>query len=172
MKLMTVVGFVLACAIAGPSIVAAADVQLGRLTIIKPWARATPGGAKIGAAFVEVKAPHGVSDRLVGARSPIAAAVELHDHVKEGNVIKMRRVDAIEVPDGGSVTLMPGSYHLMLVGLKAPLAEGATVDVTLVFEKAGEVTLTLPILSVGSMGPDHEDRSGLKILAPKGSHHN
>lgn len=143
-------------------------LQIGNVSVVQPWARATPAGAKVAAAFVELRAAAGTRDRLIAARSPMASLVELHDHIRDGNVLRMRRVDAIAVPEGGTVVLMPGSFHLMLVGLTAPLAEGGQLPLTLVFETSGELSLTVPILAIGSMGPDEEKRSGLKILAPKG----
>lgn len=98
----------------------------------------------------------------------MARIVELHDQQRDGNVLKMRRVDAIAIPEGATVTLMPGSLHLMLVDLTAPLAEGGQLPLTLIFETSGEISLTVPILGLGAMHPDEEKRSGLKILAPKG----
>src|SRR5262245_50142678 len=105
-------------------IAAAHEFTAGAVTVAHPWARATPGGANVGGAYLEVKAAPGRGDRLVGARTPAAAAVELHSHVMESGIARMRRVDGIAVPGGKSVVLAPGGYHLMLTGLKGPLKEG------------------------------------------------
>ena len=66
------------------------------VTVAHTWARATPGGATIGSAYLEVKAERGKGDRLIGARSPAAGTVELHSHVMEGGIAKMRRVEALQ----------------------------------------------------------------------------
>jgi hypothetical protein len=90
------------------------------VTVAHPWARATPGGAKVGGAYLEMRAAAGHGDRLVGVRSPAAGAVELHNHIMEKGIAKMRRVDAIAIRAGASVILKPSGYHLMLTDLKAP----------------------------------------------------
>ena len=65
--------------------------------------------------------------------------------------MRMRQVDAIDIPAGGEAKLEPGGFHLMCIGLNAELVEGESVDVTLTFEKAGAVTITLPIKKPGAM---------------------
>jgi len=132
----------------------AEQVTHGGLTIADPWARATPGGAKVGAAYLEIRATADAGDRLLEARSPVSVKVELHTHAMDDGVMRMRRVSSIDVPGGGGVSLKPGSYHVMLMGLKAPLKEGGTVPLTLVFEKAGEVAITAKIAPIGAMGPN------------------
>lgn len=129
------------------------------ITVAHPWARATPAGAKVGGAYLEIKAAKGVADRLVAARSAVAGAVELHSHVHEGGVMKMRKVDAIAVPKGKSVVLAPSGFHVMLMDLKAPLKEGDLLKLTLVFEKAGEIEVDASVEPVGALGPhgfDHQ----------------
>ena len=92
-------------------------------------------------------------DRLIGGSSPVAEKAELHTHIMEGGVAKMRPVDAIEVAAGTPTVLEPGGLHLMLIGLNQKLEEGATMPLTLVFENAGEVTLEVPIKGMaGGMG--------------------
>jgi copper(I)-binding protein len=139
------------------------------VTVTHPWARATPGGATIGSAYLEVKAERGKGDRLIGARSPAAGTVELHNHVMEGGIAKMRRVDAIAVPGGKSVVLRPSGYHLMLTDLKAPLKEGDLVKITLVFEKAGTIDLEATVEPIGATGPHGFDAQP-KTGAPAGAH--
>jgi copper(I)-binding protein len=75
---------------------------------------------------------------------------EIHNHIMEGNVAKMRRVDSIPVPDGGSVTLQPGGYHIMLMDLKGPLKAGDTVKLKLKFEKAGEMEVDAKVQPIGA----------------------
>ena len=88
----------------------------------------------------------------------MAGAAELHNHIMENGIARMRRVDAIDVPAGNSVTLKPGGYHLMLTDLKAPLKEGDLVKLTLVFEKAGEIEVEATVGPLGAMGPHGFDR--------------
>lgn len=122
------------------------------VAVTSPWARATPGGAKVGAAYLELSTSK-AADKLVSAKSPVAGVVELHTHANENGVMKMRRIDGIPVEAGKKVTLQPGGLHIMLMDLKQPLKEGEAIDLTLVFEKAGEVAVKVPVLKVGSPGP-------------------
>ena len=148
--------FVLA-GIAAPA--AAHEYTTKGVTVAHPWARATPGGAKVGGAYLEMKAAAGVSDRLVGVRSPVAGNAELHNHIMERGVAKMRRVDAIALRAGKSVVLEPSGYHVMLMDLKQPLKEGDLVKMVLVFEKAGEIEVEATVEPIGAKGPhgfDHQ----------------
>ena len=133
---------------------AAQEYKVRGITVITPWARATPGGATVAGAFLEIRADAGVEDRLVAAKSPAAGTVELHEHVNDGGVMKMRKLDAIAIKGAQAVVLKPGGLHVMLMDLKAPLKEGEKVQFTLVFEKAGELTIEAPIAKVGATGPN------------------
>ncbi len=142
-----------------PGAPAAHEYARGGITVAHPWARATPGGVKVGGAYLEIKAAAGKGDRLVAARSPAAGSVEIHSHTVEGGVSRMRRVDALAVAGGKSVVLAPGAYHIMLVDLKQPLKQGDLLKLTLVFEKAGEIEVEATVEPVGAMGPhgfDHQ----------------
>lgn len=119
--------------------------------ITDAWARATPGGAQTGAAYVTITSAAG--DRLTGASTPVAQKAELHTMTMDGNVMKMRQVDAIDLPAGKAVTLKPGGYHIMLTGLAQPLTAGETFPLTLTFDKAGTQQVTVAVQKVGSMGP-------------------
>lgn len=121
-----------------------------------PWARATAPGAKVGGVFM-VLAGGAAADRLVAATSPAAGAVELHTHVMEGGVARMRAVPTIDVPAGGRVELKPGGLHVMLINLKAPLKTGDSVPLTLRFEKAGEVAIRA---AVSAQAPGAHDMHG------------
>jgi copper(I)-binding protein len=123
------------------------------VTVAHPWARATPGGVTVGSAYLEVRAAPGRGDRLVAARSPVAGSVEIHSHVMERGIAKMRRVDAVAVPAGKSVVLKPGGYHVMLMDLKQPLKEGDLLNLTLVFEKAGPIEVEATVEPIGATGP-------------------
>ena len=109
--------------------------------------------AQAGAAFMTLKNASAVNDQLVAASTPVSATAELHNHIKEGDVVRMRQVPSIEVPAGGSVALQPGGLHVMLLGLKQPLREGETFPLTLTFAHAGAVTVEVPVKSAGEMAP-------------------
>lgn len=119
--------------------------------ILQPWVRASPGGAKLTAAFMEIKSDNG--DALIGAKTSAASRVEVHTHIMEGDVMKMRRVDKLEIAKGASKALKPMGDHLMLFDLKEPLKEGDHVKLTLTFEKAGDVEVDAVVEAVGALGP-------------------
>lgn len=117
---------------------------LGDLHIEGAVARASIGVAPNSAAYMTIKTM-GAADRLIRAASPAAETVELHTTVMQDGVMKMMTVDGIEVAPDAPAELAPGGLHVMLIGLVAPLKEGTTIPVTLVFEKAGEITLDVPV---------------------------
>ena len=129
--------------------------SVGDLEIHHPWARAGARSAKAGAAFLSVVSMSGEADRLVSASSDVAEIVELHTHMNDNGVMRMRQVEAIDIPAGEEVHLEPGGFHVMLIGLTRQLVEGESLDVELVFERAGSVQLTVPIKGIGHGGPAH-----------------
>ncbi len=148
MKLKTILfPAALAAALCARSVLAA------DITVTDPFARASAGAASTGAAFMTLKNTSATDDRLVGASSPIAASAELHDHIKDGDIVRMRSVPEIDVPAGGAVALKPGGLHVMLIGLKQPLREGEEIPLTLTFAKAGTVIVEVPVKSAGEMPP-------------------
>ncbi len=148
------------------NLAAAGDVTKGDLTIHKPWARASIGQAQAAAAYLTVMNKGSLPDRLVAAEGDVANRVELHTHMMQDGVMKMRQVDAIEVAPGEPAVLKPGGLHVMLMGLKAPLVEGKSFPLTLVFEKAGRVEIEVPIGEGTAMehnmdhGKDHKHEKG------------
>ena len=118
--------------------------KLGEIDIGHPYARPTREGQMVGAGYLKL-ANKGPVDRLVSATSPAAGSVEIHSMSMEGDVMKMRQIDAIEIATGQTVELKPGGYHLMLMGLKAPLKVGDKFPLTLKFEKSGEVVVTVNV---------------------------
>ncbi|MBW8269654.1 copper chaperone PCu(A)C [Caldovatus aquaticus] len=116
------------------------------------WSRAAPQGGT-GAGFLVLRNRGATPDRIVAASSPLARAVELHTHIREGDVLRMRPVPAIELPPGAEVRLAPGGLHLMLIGLQRPLREGDRVPVTLTLERGGTLTVELEVLAAGARGP-------------------
>lgn len=97
-----------------------------------PWVRATVAPQKTTGAFMQLTSAKPV--KVVAASSPLAAVVEIHEMKMEGGVMKMRAVDALPLPAGQPVALKPGSYHVMLMGLKAPIQAGESVPLTLTVE--------------------------------------
>ena len=128
------------------------DYQVGGISIGHPYARATLPGQRTGGAYLRLE-NRGGADRLVAVRAGVSAGVELHDMRMEGDVMRMREVDAIEVPSNQAVVLQPGGLHIMLVGLKAPLKEGDRFAMTLRFAQAGEVTVEVAVEAVKAAGP-------------------
>lgn len=138
-----VIAALLACA---PVAVCAAELE-----IAGAFLRASPKVANAGAGFVTIRNPNAEADTLLGAEADISKAVELHTHIKDGEVMRMRPVDSIAVPANGTAELKPGADHIMFINLHAPLSEGQKVPVTLVFAKAGKKVVEMPVLGVGAM---------------------
>jgi hypothetical protein len=132
----------------------AALAQGNDVQITNAWARATPGGAQTAAAYATIEAPAG--DRLTGASTAAAQKAEIHEMSMDGNVMKMRLVDGVDLPAGQAVTLKPGGYHIMLSGLAKPLKEGDSFPLTLNFAKAGARQVTVSVAKVGAMGPSSD----------------
>ena len=124
----------------------------GDISVDDPFARASAGMAKVGAAFMTLQNA-GSDDKLVSATSPVADHVELHGNIKDGDVMRMRSVESIDVPAGGSVQLAPGGVHLMLIDLKEPLKQGETFPLTLTFAQAGAMTIEVPVKAPAEMAP-------------------
>ena len=116
------------------------------------WSRAAMAG-RVGVVYLTITAT-GTADTLLGASSPVAPKVELHESYEENGVMKMRPVASLPIPPGKPVKLAPGGYHIMLVGLTKPLTEGQSFPVTLHFAKAGEVTVNAMVEKAGAGGMD------------------
>jgi periplasmic copper chaperone A len=128
------------------------------ITVEQPWARATPTGAKTGAVYMTLDNKSGTADRLTGASSDVADKLQIHEMNVENGVMQMREVPGgLPIPAGGSVVLKPGSYHVMLIGLKKPLTAGEKIPMTLTFEKAGNISVTVPVQAMGAM----QDKGGM-----------
>ena len=117
------------------------------IMIHDPYARASSGMAMSGAAFMEIVNQTDTDDRLVAARSEAAARVELHTHIEDANgVMRMMEVEeGFAIPAGQGHALARGGDHVMFMGLTTPFEHGAEIEVTLVFEQAGEIVVTIPI---------------------------
>ena len=118
----------------------------GGILIEDGYARAAGANAKSGAAFMAITNETEADDRLIEARGDAAKRIELHTHVLTDGVAKMMQMeDGIPLPAGETVMLERGGLHVMFMGLNGPFEEGADVDVTLVFETAGEIDVAIPV---------------------------
>jgi len=125
----------------------------GDISVEDVWARASAGKARAGAAFLTIK-NSGDADKLVSAKANISKKTELHTHIHDNGVMKMRQVEHVAV-NNGMTMLKPGGDHIMFMGLNEGLKEGTTFPLTLVFEKAGEIAVDVKVLKAGSMGMSH-----------------
>src|SRR6202171_2709360 len=142
----------LSCLCAAPAL--AEEIKAGDLVISQAWSRATPGGAKVAGGYLTIENKGTVADRLIGGSADIADKVQVHEMATSNGVMTMRPLDSgLTIEPGKTVKLAPGGYHLMLFDLKTPLKQGDKVPVTLEFEKAGKVKLTLDVQGVGAQGP-------------------
>ena len=123
------------------------------IEIENPWSRATVPGAKIAAGYMVIRNKSSAPDRLVGASSPLAARVETHVTMRDGEIMRMRQVKGYDVPANGSFELKPGGAHLMLVDIKRPFKEGEKIPATLRFAKAGEVKVEFQVESLSGPPP-------------------
>jgi copper(I)-binding protein len=144
---------------AGPA--RAEDIKAGDLVISQAWSRATPNGAKIAGGYLTIENKGTAPDRLIGGSGDIAGKVEVHEMSMKNGVMTMRPLDkGLAIEAGKTVKLAPGGYHLMMFDLKGPLKQGEKVPVTLEFEKAGKVNLSLDVQGVGAQAPAGGDHSG------------
>jgi len=140
---------------AGVSMVRGGEASAG-LSATEAWARATPPGTDVGAAYVTIENQTDTGDRLLGITSPVAAKIEIHETVEEDGVARMRPIEDACLTAGSALAMRPGGTHLMLTGLKAPLKEGDVLTLTLTFETAGPLTVEAPIAGLGADAPpDH-----------------
>ncbi len=143
----------LIAAIVVPSAAPAAD----EIRVIDPWARATVPGQKAGGVYMEIVSPRDA--RLTGVASPLAGAAEVHSMTMDGGTMKMRAVEALDLPAGRPVKLAPGGYHVMLFDLKKPLVAGEKVPLTLVIEEAGKRAHKIAVSAIvraGDHGAGHD----------------
>jgi len=128
---------------------------IAEVTVTDAWARASSAMASAGAAYMTIQNTGTAADALISASSPAATTAEVHETVVmgspapgasgDGGMMGMQPVKRLEIPAGGTVELKPGSYHIMLIGLKQDLKAGDTIEITLTFEKAGELSLSVPV---------------------------
>ncbi|OHC83207.1 MAG: hypothetical protein A3G73_09425 [Rhodospirillales bacterium RIFCSPLOWO2_12_FULL_67_15] len=127
--------------------------ESGPVIVSHPWARASAPTARNGAAYMRIESAPGAKDRLLGARSPVAETVEVHETTVTDGIARMRRIFAIGIAPDHPIDIAPGGMHMMLMGLKYPLKEGDLFPLVLTFEKAGDVQVDVIVEPPGAMGP-------------------
>lgn len=143
---MNIPSLVAVAALLLTSFAQAHSYKAGSLNIDHPAARATMGSQSNGGAYMKIENTGNTDDALLSASSPAAASVEIHTMTMEGDVMKMRSLDQLEIKAGSKVEMKPGNgYHLMLLGLKKPLKNGDKFPLTLNFKKAGKVKVTVNV---------------------------
>jgi len=114
----------------GLALAGAAD----KVSVQDPQVRLMPPGAPATAAFMVLKNAGDKDAKLVKAENPVSRVTEIHSHVNDGGVMRMRPVPAIDIKAGGETVLKPGGLHIMLIDIQSPLKEGSTVPITLEFD--------------------------------------
>lgn len=135
-------------------VVSGVGLAAPKVEVKDAWVREVPPTSSMSAAYMVIENKGDEPDKLIGASTKIAKAVEIHETVGG----KMRRVKAIDIPAGKSVELKPGGYHIMLIDLTEKPKEGQKVDLTLKFEKSGEIKVSAPVKR--GMGDMHERMHG------------
>ena len=134
----------------------AEDFTVGSIQVANPWTRATPKGSTIAGGYMTITNKGAAPDRLVAGSAAPAGRFEVHHMAMENGVMKMRPVEGgLEIKPGETVELKPGSFHIMLMGLKQPLEKGQRIKGTLTFEKAGKVDIEYAVEAIGATPPAH-----------------
>jgi len=131
-------------------LLAACARPAGGMRVDDAWVRASAVTSPMGestampmtAAYLLITNDSHDTDRLLGAESPAARVVEIHQTVMQNDVASMQHMSSVEIPGGGTLKFEPGSYHLMLIDLQQALAAGDEIEITLIFENAGQVKIT------------------------------
>lgn len=145
-----------ALAIGGLPAAQAQTFKAGDIEVTRPWSRATPHGAKIGAGYLVLTNRGNAPDRLLSVTTTAAGKVELHEMSMQNGVMRMRQLGGgIALPPGRTVTFAPGGLHMMFMELAAPLKQGQQFTARLVFEKAGPTEVTFDVRAIGGGGHAH-----------------
>ena len=123
------------------------EYKAGELEIAHPWSQELPPNAPTVAAYFVIHNKGKTADRLLSVDSPIAGDAQLHEHIKQNDLMKMQQVPSVEIPAGGEITFAPMAYHVMLLELKdrSLLADGKHFPLTMHFEKSGDVTVEVTV---------------------------
>jgi copper(I)-binding protein len=149
---MRAIFFSLLIVLSAPLAMHGASAAENGISVRDPWARATAGQSKIGAAYLTL-VNSGPADRLVSASTPVAGSAELHATVQDGDIMRMQKLDVIDLAPGATVVFKPNAMHMMLVGLGAPLKQGTSFPLTLTFASGAVISTDVPVLGPGASGP-------------------
>ncbi len=128
----------------------------GTIKIVESWTRATPAGAQVAGGYLKITNSGSQPDRLIGGTLTIAGKVEVHEMSMTDGVMKMRPLEqGLEIKPGETVEFKPGGYHLMFIGLTAPVKTGDKPQGTLVFQRAGSLDVTFDAMAMGTMPAGH-----------------
>jgi copper(I)-binding protein len=130
------------------------------VSVANAWSRATTASATSGAIYATIT-DHGAPDTLLSVTTPVAGMAQVHQTIQNGDVMEMRPVDGLTVSADKPVTLAPGGYHIMLMGLKRPLVKGDSFPVTLRFAKAGSIEVIATVQSAGASAPAMDMGQGM-----------
>jgi hypothetical protein len=131
---------------------------VGAIKVEQPWARATPGGAKVGGGYLTITNTGSEPDRLIGGTLAQAGRFEVHQMKMDGGMAQMREVKGgLVIGPGQKVELKPSGYHIMFMDLRAPFKQGDTLKGQLRFEKAGTVDIEYKVESIGASAPMRHD---------------
>lgn len=130
------------------------------IDVTEAWARATPPGVEVGAAYFVIRNNGSSDDRLVRAASPVAEKVEFHRTTVHDGVARMRQQPSVTVAADGETVFAPGGMHLMLLGLAQPLSAGERFPLALTFERAGTIEVEVAVRRPGAQGHPHRHEHG------------
>jgi copper(I)-binding protein len=146
----------LALIVATPA-VACEVVKVGDIEVEHAWSRATIGADRPGVVYLSIRNTGSEDDALIGVATPIAGMPMIHETVVTDGVASMPHAMSVPVPAGQNVELAPGGYHGMLMGLTQALENGDSFPLTLTFQIAGEVTVTVDVLGMGARASECAD---------------
>jgi copper(I)-binding protein len=134
-------------------LLSACSKPAGGIRIDNAWVRANAITSPMGenfnmpmtAAYLQVTNDSHDTDTLLEVETPAARTVEIHQTVIQNDVASMQHINSVEIPGGGMVKFEPGGYHLMLIDLQQPLAAGNEIEISLIFENAGQITITAEV---------------------------
>ena len=115
------------------------------------WARESPPLVTTGAVYLDLVNKSASADRLLAVAGSIADRLEIHTHVHEDGLTKMRHLEILDIPPGETIRFEPGGLHIMLIGLQAPLVRGATFPLTFSFEAAGTIRAVANVKSISAI---------------------
>jgi copper(I)-binding protein len=130
------------------------DAPADAIVVSDAWAAATPNGASVGGGYLTIANNSDAADALIGASSPRAPRVDLHEMTMQGNIMQMRTIPRMEIPAHSSITLASGSHHLMFNDITAPFVAGQTIPVTLRFEHHAPIDVDMPVRDLGASAPE------------------